>query len=84
MAAEACSASWPSFSRSGPKILMPTGVLIPVASMLMRFSMGKGHALATPGRETTELRPGWEVPSASIQPNLSSEMVMGRSLGQKV
>ena len=51
-------------------ILMPTGVLMPVESMLMRFSMGKGQALASPGKLTTSLRPGWRCPSGSVQPKI--------------
>jgi hypothetical protein len=49
--------------------------------MLMRFSMGYGQALATPGNETAWLRPGWKVPSGSVQPYFSSSMVMRRSRG---
>ena len=35
-----------------------TGVFIPVESIFVRFSIGIGHALATPGRVATALRPG--------------------------
>jgi hypothetical protein len=51
-AAAFCAKSLSTF-RSGPMILMPTGVLIPVESMLIRFSIGYGQALATPGKLTT-------------------------------
>ena len=36
-------------SRSGPATLIPTGVLIPVASMSMRFLIGITQALVSPG-----------------------------------
>ena len=38
-----------SMARSGPKILTPTGVLMPVASMSSRFLIGMDHMFATPG-----------------------------------
>ena len=38
-----------SSARSGPAILMPTGVLMPVASMSMRVLMGMVQALFSPG-----------------------------------
>ncbi len=41
-----------SVARSGPNILIPTGVLIPVASMSSRFLIGIDHMLATPGVRT--------------------------------
>ena len=41
-------------ARSGPKILMPTGVRIPVASMSMRPLIGIVHAFVTPGIRTAE------------------------------
>ena len=44
-----------SSARSGPKTLIPTGVLIPVASMSSRFLMGIDHMLATPGVFTAAL-----------------------------
>jgi len=50
---DAFSARSESTFRSGPMILMPTGVLIPVESMLVRFSIGIGQALAKPGKLTT-------------------------------
>ncbi len=39
-----------SSSRSAPKILMPTGVRIPVVSMSMRFLIGIVQALVWPGK----------------------------------
>ena len=41
-----------STARSGPKILMPTGVLMPVASMSSRLRIGIDHMLTTPGVRT--------------------------------
>ena len=38
-----------SSARSGPAILMPTGVLMPVASMSMRVLIGMVQALFRPG-----------------------------------
>jgi hypothetical protein len=38
-----------SSAKSGPAILMPTGVLMPVASMSMRVLMGMVQALLRPG-----------------------------------
>ena len=38
-----------SVSRLGPKILIPTGVLMPVVSMSSRFLIGIDHMLPTPG-----------------------------------
>ena len=61
--------------------LMPTGVLMPVESMLRRFSIGYGHALATPGKRHASFRPWCRVPSASVQPYFSSSVVIGRALG---
>ena len=43
-----------SSARSGPKILMPTGVRMPVASMSMRPLIGIVHAFVTPGMRTAE------------------------------
>ncbi|MNS61313.1 hypothetical protein D3C72_943370 [compost metagenome] len=40
--------------RSGPAILMPTGVLMPVASMSMRVLMGGTQALVRPGKRMRE------------------------------
>src|SRR5690349_17354621 len=65
-------------------ILIPTGVLMPVESMLIRFSMGYGQALATPGKLTTWFRPGCCVPSGSRQPIFNSSVVIFRSSGQNV
>jgi hypothetical protein len=51
----ALDVDWPMRSisaRSGPAILTPTGVLMPVASMSMRVLMGMTQALVTPGRST--------------------------------
>ena len=39
-------------ANSGPAILIPTGVLIPVASMSIRVLIGITHALDTPGNST--------------------------------
>ena len=74
-----CSASRDSVSRSEPMILMPTGVLMPVESMLIRFSIGNGQALATPGKVTAGSALGAVVPSGSVQPHFSSSVVIGRS-----
>ncbi len=38
-----------SSARSGPKILIPTGVRMPVASMSMRPLIGMVQELVTPG-----------------------------------
>ena len=54
--------------------LIPTGVLMPVESMLSRFSIGYGHAFATPGKLTNSLRPRCRVPSGSVQPNFNSDI----------
>ncbi|MNQ99097.1 hypothetical protein D3C85_1148190 [compost metagenome] len=40
--------------RSGPAILMPTGVLMPVANMSMRVLMGGTQALVRPGKRIRE------------------------------
>ncbi len=50
------------FSRSGPATLMPTGVLMPVASMSMRVLMGMIQALVRPGNWTV-------ASSSSISPS---------------
>ncbi len=48
-----------STARSGPKILIPTGVLIPVASMSSRLRIGIDHMLATPGVCTLRFISAW-------------------------
>ena len=52
MIRSALSPSICNVSRSGPKILMPTAVRMPVASISIRPLMGIVQALVTPGNRT--------------------------------
>jgi hypothetical protein len=49
-------------ARSGPKILIPTGVRTPVVSMSMRFLIGMVQALDTPGMRNASFI--WETRSS--------------------
>ena len=53
--------------QAGPATLMPTGVLMPVASMSMRVLIGIVHALVSPG-----------ICTALFIAVVSSSMVRGR------
>ena len=62
-------------ARSGPATLMPTGVLMPVASMSVRVLMGIVQVLARPGMRTTrsssERSPSMVIPSRHSPRGLS-------------
>jgi len=51
-AASTSRATRSSWARSGPETLMPTGLLMPVASMSTRLRIGGTHRLVSPGTWT--------------------------------